>query len=128
MNEIVSQLIPIFLHSETKNILGNAFLHAIPKVYASGFGMILSGNSSYAITGILMIAGLTLLIVRGLWEILGSTLAHDILSPIFQTISGRIFRTVKDIQLGYGRVRSVSIFLTKHLSRQLHPLALSYCS
>ncbi len=83
------QLIPVFIHgeSEAKNMLGNAFLHAIPGVYASGFAMIVSGDSSYLVTGLLMISGLTIIIVRGLWKILASTLAHDVFSYIIKVLS-----------------------------------------
>jgi hypothetical protein len=89
MNEIVTQLIPLFLHGESdaKNMLGNALLHAIPGVYATGFGMIVSGDSSHTVTGVFMVFGLTLLIVRGLWKILASTIAHDLFSVAFHTIS-----------------------------------------
>ena len=78
MDEVVKQLIPVFLHSESeaKNMLGNAFLHAIPGVYASGFGMIASGNPDHIVTGTLMVIGMTLLIVGGLWKFLASSLAH----------------------------------------------------
>lgn len=88
MNDVVTQLIPALLHSESeaKNMLGNAFLHAIPGVYATGFGMIISGDSSHILTGILMVTGLTLLIVRGLWKILASTIAHDLFSMVSHAV------------------------------------------
>ena len=78
MNEVINQLIPIFLHSESeaKSMLGNALLHTIPGIYTSGFGMIASGDPNHMVTGGLMVIGMTVLIVRGLWKILASSLAH----------------------------------------------------
>lgn len=72
---------------DTRQTLGDAIVHAIPDTYAVSFGMILTGEPSQIVAGLLITLGISYMIIRGLWKLIASSLLHWLLGPIIARIS-----------------------------------------
>lgn len=52
-----------------KHAMEFAIVQAIPGVFTTAFGMITSGDINQAIAGLLMLVGIALMLLRGVWKI-----------------------------------------------------------
>lgn len=73
-----------------RHMLTDAITHGIFADFGVVFHMIISGDPTKMIIGIIIGVGLTSMIVRGLWKMMISTFTHEVFSLIFRGISGLI--------------------------------------